>query len=269
MSSGRYWLLTIPQHEFTPYLPDNVGYLIGQLECGEHTGYVHWQLLAAFTRTTRLAGVKKIFGDTCHAELSRSTAANAYVQKDDTCIIGTRFELGQRPVRRNSNKDWDAVLSSAKTGKFDDIPADILIRCYASIKNIAKDNLQCTDMERTINVFWGPTGTGKSRRAWSEATLGAYPKIPTNIWWDGYRPLDPQHDNVVMDEFRGEINISHMLRWCDRYPVVVEAKHGAVCLNAKRIWITSNVNPREWYLNKCDHVTIDALMRRLIVTEII
>nr|AUF34976.1 putative replication-associated protein [uncultured virus] len=265
--SGRYWLLTIPHAHFLPYLPPNVAYLKGQLETGEQ-GFVHWQLLASFNSTVRLSGVKRIFGDQAHCELSRSAAADAYVHKDDTAVANTRFELGARPTRRNRQTDWDAVLQSAKSGDFTGIDSDILIRCYSSIKSIAKDNLSPGDMERTVVVYHGPTGTGKSRRAWNEATFSAYPKIPTNIWWDGYRPNDPAHENVVIDEFRGEINISHVLRWFDRYPVVVEAKHGAVALCAKRIWITSNIAPQLWYANRVDPETIEALLRRLTVVEI-
>lgn len=141
MTSGRYWLLTIPQHEFLPYLPPTVKYLKGQLEVGADTGYVHWQLLAAFKRTTRLAGVKKVFGDSAHAELSRSAAADAYVHKDDTAIVETRFELGKRATKRNSDTDWDLVLESAKSGQFDAIPSDIMVRCYSQLKSIAKNHL--------------------------------------------------------------------------------------------------------------------------------
>jgi len=35
---------------------------------------------------------------------------------------------------------------------------------------------------------------------------------------DGYRG----QEHVVFDEFRGGIDISHVLRWFDRYPVIVE-----------------------------------------------
>lgn len=87
---ARYWLLTIPQHEFTPYLPEQLSWLRGQLESGNTTGFVHWQLFAAFKKKTRLAGLKKIFGDSCHAEPSRSEAAELYVFKEDTAIQGTR-----------------------------------------------------------------------------------------------------------------------------------------------------------------------------------
>jgi len=46
----------------------------------------------------------------------------------------------------------------------------------------------------------------------------------------------------------------------------VEIKGSAVVLNAKRIWITSNLPPSSWYPD-LDQPTVDALMRRLKVTE--
>jgi len=44
-SQARYWLLTIPQHEFTPFLPPHVVYLKGQTELGEETAFLHWQVM--------------------------------------------------------------------------------------------------------------------------------------------------------------------------------------------------------------------------------
>jgi hypothetical protein len=71
---------------------------------------------------------------------------------------------------------------------------------------------------------------------------------------------------VVIDEFRGGIDIAHLLRWLDRYPVRVEIKGSSMPLNADQIWITSNLDPRLWYAD-VDQMTVDALMRRLTITE--
>lgn len=259
---ARYWLLTIPQHEFTPYLPPGTQWLRGQLERGNDTGYLHWQLVVGFANPTRLAAIKRLFGDSCHAEKTRSAAADSYVFKEDTSVEGTRFELGTKPISRASKTDWDKIRESAKSGRFDDIPADIYIRCYHQLKTIAKDHLRPEPLERSVYVFWGTTGTGKSRRAWDEASFEAYPKDPRSKFWDGYQG----QENVVIDEFRGGIDISHMLRWTDRYPTIIEAKHGATILRATKIWITSNLSPTEWYPD-IDEETKNALMRRLTITH--
>jgi len=113
-------------------------------------------------------------------------------------------------------------------------------------------------------VFWGRSGSGKSRRAWEEAGLDAYPKDPRTKFWCGYRG----QVNVVIDEFRGGIDIGHLLRWLDRYPVIVEIKGSSTVLSAERIWITSNIPPESWYPD-VDAETMVALKRRLKVIHFV
>jgi len=262
MSQGVYWLLTIPHANFTPFLPPDVAYVRGQLERGADTGFLHWQLLVVYSRKCRLAAVKKTFGNGIHAELSRSNAADAYVWKDDTRVDGTQFELGQRAIRRNAPTDWLQVRNSAVLGRLDSIPDDIYVRCYNQLRRIESDHLQAVGHERRVRVYWGATGTGKSRRAWDEASFGAFPKDPRSKFWDGYRG----QEHVVIDEFRGGIDIAHLLRWLDRYPVIVEVKGASTVLSATNIWITSNLDPRLWYPD-LDQETIGALIRRMEITH--
>lgn len=261
---GIYWLLTIPEDAYTrtDALPKQVAWIRGQLEVGENTSYRHWQLMVGMRRKCRLAAIKKLFGERCHAELSRSAAADNYVCKDETSVAGTRFELGEKPIKRNDSKDWDKIRELARRGQLEDIPGDIYVRCYNQLRRIATDHLQPVAIERTVVCYWGKTGTGKSRRAWNEAGGSAYPKDPRSKFWDGYRG----QENVVMDEFRGGIDVAHLLRWFDRYPVNVEVKGSSVSLSAKRIWITSNLDPRKWY-SELDEDTLGALLRRLNITH--
>jgi len=261
---ARYWLLTIPHASFTPYLPPDVAYIRGQLESAPTTGYLHWQVMVAFKRKLRLGGLKELFGPTVHAEPSRSDAATAYVWKDDTAVEGTRFELGKRAVDRGNPVDWEGVRNDAKRGRLDAIPGDIYVRLYGNLKRIAVDHCEPVAIVREVVVYWGATGVGKSRRAWDEATFDAYPKDPRTKFWDGYRG----QEHVVFDEFRGDIDVAHILRWFDRYPVIVEVKGSSVVLSAKKVWITSNLSPDQWYPN-LDVVTRAALMRRLTITEMV
>lgn len=259
---GRYWLLTIPHHLFTPFLPNGVQWIRGQLEQGEDTGYLHWQIMVSFSTKKSMAFVKGIFGREVHCELSRSSAADAYVWKDQTRVSGTQFELGTRALKRNSKTDWDAIRESAKRGKLEDVPSDVYVRHYGNLRRIATDHSQPIAMERNCFVYWGSTGLGKSRRAWDEAGLEAYPKDPRTKWWCGYRG----QPNVVIDEFRGDIGVSHLLRWLDRYPVSVETKGSSQPLGASNFWITSNLDPRSWYPD-LDEETKEALLRRLQITH--
>jgi len=154
------------------------------------------------------------------------------------------------------------VWTAAKSNNLLDIEADVRIRYYRTFCAIAADYAEAPAIVRTVNVYWGLTRTGKSRTAWDEAGISAYCKDPRSKFWCGYR--DQQH--VVLDEFRGGIDISHILRWTDRYPVQVEIKGSSRPLLATAIWITSNLHPNDWYPD-LDYQTRDALLRRLNIRE--
>ena len=197
-------------------------YLKGQRELGRG-GLDHWQFLAVFSKKVTLSAVKLLFCKEAHAEPSRSDAANEYVWKEDTRVPNTQFEHGALPISRARKADWDKVKSDAEAGKFDDIPADILIRHYGNIKRLRVDAILPNFRPAVkVHVFWGVSGTGKTRRAWHEAgdTADVFIKDPNTKWWDGYRG----QKKVIIDEFTGLISIGHLLRWIDRYPVIAEVK---------------------------------------------
>jgi len=262
---ARWWIGTIPYSQFPDIncgFDNDVAFATGQREVGGETGYEHWQLVVNFKKPQRLSGVKKKFGGAGHWEPTRSESALGYVVKDESSVPGTRFEYGAKPMQRGDPKDWVAIRDAAMGGRLQDIPADIYVRCYNQLRRIESDNLQPAGIERKVQVYWGRTGSGKSRRAWEEAGLCAYPKDPRSKFWDGYRG----HQHVVIDEFRGGIDISHMLRWLDRYPCVVEVKGSSTVLKATSIWITSNIPPQLWYVG-LDNGTVDALLRRMEVVH--
>lgn len=232
-------------------------------ERGERRQYHHIQAVLCCKRPVRVTQLRNMLGD-WHFEKTRSKAALDYVWKDETRVPGTQFEKGEIPVKRNSKNDWDKVKQLAIEGKLNELDSQIYVCHYRSLKAIAYDHLKPDPMVRTVNVYWGLTGVGKSRTAWQEAGFHAYPKDPRTKFWDGYRG----HENVVIDEFRGDIDIAHLLRWFDRYPVNVEVKGSAVVLSAKNIWITSNIDPRKWYPH-VDEATLNALLRRLNIVHML
>lgn len=259
---GIFWLLTMSCEDYPeqPALHGEMQWIRGQQEVGLG-GFIHWQVIVAFKQKASLRVIQRIFPGV-HAELTRSDAASEYVWKEDSRVEGTQFEYGSKPIQRNSKVEWDKVWESAIVGDIMAIPANIRVQNYRTLRTIQSDYAKPVGIQRTCNVFWGPTGTGKSRRAWDEAGLDAYPKDPRTKFWCGYS----NHVDVVIDEFRGGIDIAHMLRWLDRYPVIVEIKGASVVLKAENIWITSNISPQQWY-PEVDCATVDALLRRLVIVE--
>jgi len=119
-----------------------------------------------------------------------------------------------------------------------------------------RPNVQCY-------VYWGVTGSGKSHTAFEEAAAligptDVYVKAPSTKWWDGYRG----EGSVIIDEFDGQIGITHLLRWLDKYPCRVEEKGGDLPLAATCFWICSNIDPENWYPT-APPAQKDALRRRL------
>lgn len=120
--------------------------------------------------------------------------------------------------------------------------------------------------EVKVRLFLGPSGTGKTFRAWNELGYeNTYSKIPTTKWWDGYSG----ESNVLIDEFRGQVSIGLLLRWLDPagYPLTLEQK-GAQCSACfTNVVLTSNQHPDYWYPD-LDSVTKTALLRRIEIIEI-
>jgi len=257
----RWWIATIPREDWTPALPPGCDYLRGQPELGEG-GFSHWQVVCHWGRKSTLTSVKRSFCSTAHLEPTRSSAALAYVWKEES-RDGEPFEFGTKPLDRTSSADWDAIWDSATRGDLLSIPSDVRVRCYTTLRKISCDFAQPIGGIRTAICFWGRTGSGKSRRAFMEAGNEAYFKDPRSKFWCGYSG----QESVIIDEFRGAIDIAHILRWLDRYPVMVETKGSAVPLRATKFWFTSNVHPRYWF-QELDTPTYEALERRLEIVEI-
>jgi hypothetical protein len=254
---ARYWIATIPRDDWEPCLPTDAQFLTGQPEIGAG-GFRHHQVLVYYSQKKSLAQVKRSFGlSGMFVEPTRSRAAEEYVHKAET-RDGEPYEFGQRSFQRNNSTDWDRIRDLAKQGRIGDVPSEVFIRYYRTLRTIAADHAQPVAMERTVRCFYGATGTGKTRRAWEEAGEHAYIKDPRSKFWCGYKG----ESNVIIDEFRGGIDIAHLLRWLDRYPVRVETKGASMPLSARSIWITSNLHPESWFPD-VDAATRDALLRRM------
>ena len=133
---------------------------------------------------------------------------------------------------------------------------------YQAIQ-IARVGATYAGVQRTwrpdVYWFWGPTGTGKTRKAF-EMAPEAYFTPATLQWWDGY---DGQED-VIVDDFRASFcKLEYLLRLTDRYPFRVAYKGGFRQFLAKRIFFTSAFSPEQLFDGGNDKV--DQLLRRITV----
>lgn len=262
---ARYWLITInDSNNGTSWSPpatldglySGVQWLTGQKEIGSETGRPHWQLFVSFKRAVRLAALRKCFGAGIHAEPSRSAAAEEYVQKDDTAVPGTRFSLGEKAFCRNSKTDWALAKAKAKQGLLDDVPPDVYIKYYRTLKSIAMDNMTKPADLTSVAGIWihGPPGTGKSHFARAQYGPDLYLKAQ-NKWWDGYQG----ELNVLLDDLDTKV-LGHYLKiWADKYAFMAECKGSSIQIRPKNFIITSNYSPEQLF---DDPVLAQAIRRR-------
>lgn len=238
-----------------------VRYLCYGKEVGD-SGTPHLQGFAYGDGQRSLSWWKSTISPRAHIEATKGTVDQAvdYCRKD-----GDFVEWGDKPVSAKRRGElevqrWDSVRDAAKAGKMDDIPSDIYVRYYRTLKEIGKDHMcRPPDAEGLTGTWlWGPAGCGKSRKAREDAPA-AYLKM-CNKWWDGYQGED---DVIVDDVDKGHSALGHHFKiWADRYAFLAESKGSAIAIRPKRIIITSQFAIEQIW---DDEETCAALLRRFTV----
>lgn len=236
------------------------------------SGTPHLQGFLYFKSAVRLTTVKRVVGDRAHCEIAKGNLEQnfTYCTKD-----GDFFEVGERPMFQcekgaAERERYKRAFSMAKSGDMDGLIEecpDIAMRHYTTIKRIRVDELHkrklanC-DPQGRMAWYWGPAGTGKSRKA-REENPDAFIK-DCNKWWCGYS----DQDVVIVEDVDGE-NKKWMCRllkiWADIYPFNAEVKTGSTGLiRPKMIIVTSNYHPEDIWE---DPRELEPILRRFHVTH--
>lgn len=99
-----------------------------------------------------------------------------------------------------------------------------------------------------VVLLIGPPGCGKSRWVRSVCSIDDlyFKPVDANMWMDGY----DLHPDVLLDDFAGAANhiaLVNLLQLLDRYLVQVPIKGGFTWWQPNRIFLTTNIHPRDWY----------------------
>ena len=216
----------------TSGLPRTVVYMVFQEEQGLN-GTVHIQGYAQANRAKTMAQWKSVifWMRRIHLEESRGTALQnkEYCTKEESRVEGgLTGEYGEmRTTTRGAKKGRLSELADKiKEGEDpmqleDDYPGEFL-QYRDKIDDFILKQKGKRNWAMEIEIFYGPTGTGKSYTSNTENPNAYNVPWPTGgrWWWPGYTG----QDTVIMDEFRHQIKYDVMLKMMDRYAWALEAK---------------------------------------------
>lgn len=264
---SKYWIFTInnPADNMLPGTWPALEYCIWQREKGE-AGTEHLQGYVCFTGVKRMTWLKSKCEARAHWEMRRGTHEQArdYAKKDDTRVAGP-WSVGQEPeIEQGKRNDLISLKRRLDEGATERELAESedTFGAWAKYNKIIPKYRMLVGKQRSwpteTIVYWGEPGIGKSSRAFHEGGADAFwlsKPAGNTAWWDGYIG----QETVVIDEFYGWISRDLMCRICDRYPLNVETKGGSQPFLAKKIIITSNSHPTEWW----PKVGLGPMLRRL------
>jgi len=266
MSRSRSYCFTVNNPESDIQNPLNLSfistYLVFQLEEGE-LGTPHYQGYVHLKHAMSIITLRKHL----HANfiVAKGTAEQNRVYCTKLPRLEGPYEEGELPVqgKRNDCREvWNMVKAGASSYEIiESYPQSV--RYYRGIDWMRSSLLTVQRSWKThVTLYYGVSGAGKSYRALAEAGPKAYLKTPNTKWWPGYS----NQENVVMDEFVAWFELTSLLRLLDFLPLKVEIKGGEVEFVARRIWMTSNVPPDQWYPNAKPQQLV-ALLRRIDVIQ--
>lgn len=234
---------------------DNIKHLAYQIEKCPDTERLHLQLYLEVKNPVTMGYVKaKIPGGDAHCERRAGSARQAwdYCTKEESRHAGPwKFYEEPKAPKRGQRTDLEAVKVLIDDGKsmFDVADSDFVsyVRFYKGFERYA--TLRKSRQRATVpslHIFWGPSGTGKSRRAFDIGGDSSYwMSRPNNsaYYCDGY---DGQRVFVI-DEFYGWLPRDFLQRLSDRYPFQLPLRGGSVQSAVEQIIITSNRSPEDWW----------------------
>lgn len=239
-----------------------VKYMIYGEEVGESLT-PHLQGYVVFKESIPMSvAIRRLQG--CHVEVAKGSAQQniAYCSKD-----GKVTEFGAKPLTQQEKGDtekarWANILAHAGDQDWlnENEPQVAILHDKALARAALRNKPPLCARSVLEDEWWyGPTGTGKSRKAYEEYP-GAYRKDPKERWWDGYT----DHEVVIIDDFdKYQVAMGGDLkRWTDHYEFQAPVKGGYIVIRPKKIIVTSNYRLDEIWT---DEQTLEPLTRRFKV----
>lgn len=246
-------------------------YIVAGEELAPVTRTPHLQGYVVWRNPKSIAAVRGLLVG-CHITVARGNHGqnDRYCRKtrpedgDPNGVVYSRGDLPADPADRGAVEKlrWEDAWTAAKEGRIEDIPGDIRVRQYSTLRRIERDYMPAVERLRGPcgTWIWGAAGSGKTRAVLDQIP-DAFPK-PRNQWWDGY-----QREPIVLVDDVDRFNVKlggFFKHWADAYPFIGEIKGGSIKIRPQRIIVTSQYKIEEIW---DDQETRQALLRRFVVIE--
>lgn len=267
--------------------PETVQYLVYGKEIGPVSGTPHLQGYVQLQKRTSGRPIRKacpalkflqpahgspaqarsycLVLECCKPKVPAAPCAAAALNGGSPCLKGVSeiFESGSfNAAGAGARTDLESLRAAVKSGAsiaelYDAESAMYRYRSSAcQHRTLVLESKHRSFRPVRVFVFWGASGTGKTRRVKElDPEVYTVDHSTTTVWFCGY---DGQK-SILLDDFYGSIKYEYLLRLLDGHSMQVQIKGGQAYACWSNVFITSNKHPREWY----SMGLTDALTRRI------
>ena len=256
-SQNRSWVVTlnVEEHSKADVEKKLKSYTyIGQMEKGEKTGYLHWQIYIENKTPIRFSTLKKKF-PTGHFEVRWGTKKQAYdyATKSKTAIPDTIIKNGDIDITdTNSPKvSVEAAVSLMERGmRVNEVLVKYpsLWRSMAYLERaqaiIDENNYSLKERDMRVEYIYGLPGTGKT--SWIYKTHGFDQVYRVTNYKNPFDDYNGQ-PILVLDEFYDSMSLDLLLNVLDRWPFKMPARYNDKWAAYTVVYIISNRKLKDQY----------------------
>lgn len=262
---------------------ERVRFIGGQLERSPTTGRLHVQGYIQFRaaqRGTTLISIAELTGADLYFAAARGTPQECvdYCSKEES-RVEPYVSFGDLCLQQGQRTDIEECCKLLKETKdlkrlAQEFPAHYVRYSRGFQALLSQLATQDHSYEkRAVHVKWGPSDTGKT--AWAnshsndEGGFWRAPPFAEGKSWFGGDPPYRGEKTVTFQDYAGEngcLSLPTFLQVTDNWECTVEYKGGHCNFRPRRILITSNSPPSQWYPN-APRAQQPAIRRRITSSE--